>query len=112
MKGEVESEPAYLILAGRGEYEGELCDPVGEPAEDVDGDDGEDEAGDLPVGLAALLRLVLGPHRLQLDDHQDVEGQDEQERHCEAQHEAVEGERRLPVEDMPCPTREVLRRCC
>ena len=88
-----------MRLSRRCEYECELRDPVGQPAEDVDGDDGEDEPRNLPVGLAPLLGLVLRPHRLQLDDDQDVEGEDEHEGHREAQDEAVEGERRLAVED-------------
>ena len=37
--------------------EGDLCDPVWEPADDVDGDDGEDQLGHLPVAFP----LALGP---------------------------------------------------
>ena len=51
--------------------EGDLSDPVGEPADDVDGDHGEDQLGHLPVALPLALRPLLSPrpHRPQLDDH-------------------------------------------
>ena len=44
--------------------EGDLCDPVWEPADDVDGDDGEDQLGHLPVAFPLALRPLLapGPH--------------------------------------------------
>ena len=38
-------------------YEGDLSDPVGQPADDVDRDDGQHQLGHLPVGLP----LALGP---------------------------------------------------
>ena len=52
-------------------YEGDLSDPVGEPADDVDSDHGEDQLGHLPVALPLALRPLLSPrpHRPQLDDH-------------------------------------------
>lgn len=37
----------------------ELGDPVGQPADDVDRDDGEDQLGHLPVGLPLALRSLL-----------------------------------------------------
>lgn len=51
--------------------EGDLSDPVGEPADDVDSDHGEDQLGHLPVALPLALRPLLSPgaHRPQLDDH-------------------------------------------
>ena len=48
--------------------------------------------------LSSTLRQIRDA-LLQLDDDQDVEGEDEHEGHREAQDEAVEGERRLAVED-------------
>ena len=42
-------------------YEGDLSDPVGEPADDVDSDDSEDQLGHLPVALPFALRPLLSP---------------------------------------------------
>ena len=43
---------------------------MGEPADDVDGDHGEDQLGHLPVALPLTLRPLLssGPNGPQLDD--------------------------------------------
>ena len=48
----------------------DLRDPVREPADDVDGDDGQHELRHLAVGLPLALRPLLTPrpHRPQLDD--------------------------------------------
>ena len=44
--------------------ESQLGDPVGEPAEDVDSDDGQHKLGHLPMGLPLTLRpfLTTWPH--------------------------------------------------
>lgn len=60
-----------LVEAGLLIDEGDLSDPVGKPADDVDSDHCEDQLGHLPVALPLALRPLLspGPHRPQLDDH-------------------------------------------
>ena len=69
-------------MVRRGEKEEDLYDPVGEPADDIDRDDGEDEPG-----YPLLEPLVTGgPGRSdwsrepQLEHHQAVEGEDQQAR--------------------------------
>ena len=69
----------YLVVARILANERDLCDPVREPADDVDGDDSEDKFSDLSVGAAPAggARPSLRPHTPQLNDHQHVEYQDE-----------------------------------
>ena len=51
--------------------ERQLSDPVGQPAEDVDRDDGQNESRHLGVRLLLALRglRVLRAHSFQFDDH-------------------------------------------
>ncbi len=58
-------------MAWRGEDECQLCNPVWQPAEDVDGDDGENEPGDFCVRLLLALRRlrILRSDGLKFDDH-------------------------------------------
>ena len=102
--GEDEQQGGVRQTLGRGgEEEEELQSPVGEPAEDVDGDDGQHQPSD--GSLQSL--LAGGPARLsdwtgapQLGHHQPVEGEDEEGGGGEAQDEGVEGEDGVLVEEV------------
>ena len=62
---------SYLIVTRGCEDERQLSDPVGQPAEDVDRDDGQNESRHLGVRLLLALRglRVLRAHSFQFDDH-------------------------------------------
>ena len=43
----IQDDPASILHTLRPEHDDHLCSPVREPAEEVDGEDGEDESGHL-----------------------------------------------------------------
>lgn len=75
--------------------EGHLGYPVGEPAEDIDGDDGEDQLRYLSVRASLLFALVFWTHCFEFADDEAVEDEDEEEGDGEAEDEAVDGEEAL-----------------
>lgn len=73
-----------------------------EPTDDVDSDHSKHQLCHLSVRLSFTLTPLLSSwtHRPQLDDHQDIEYEDECKGSKEAEDKYVEGKGGLPVDDV------------
>ena len=77
----------------------DLEDPVRQPTDDVDGDDGEYHSSYSAPGLSSARRAENQSHSTYSDHHEGVEDADEKYRHRKRQRERVRHERLVGADE-------------